>query len=158
MTDEHEPQCGGPKEACLIVGCTECGTTAESLHRYAISIGEKAEALAIELTNDRATLERFIKRVRSDDDASECPFCAIYSATGHAQQVPMCRLCALESTHSNTLQELSIATRQREEMEKLLRECHSWVAGGLDYQSTEQEARKLMARIDAALANNKATT
>lgn len=57
-TGMDEPQCGGPKEACLVVGCEECGTTAENLRALAIRLGEENDRLSAELaerTDDRDT-------------------------------------------------------------------------------------------------------
>jgi hypothetical protein len=44
----------------------------------------------------RAEVERGRQRV-AGDGSENCIFCATISGTGHAQDVPMCRLCELES-------------------------------------------------------------
>lgn len=38
-----EHQCGGPEEACLHIGCKECGTTEESLRRLVNALSDKLD-------------------------------------------------------------------------------------------------------------------
>jgi hypothetical protein len=52
--------------------------------------------LEAENTRLRAEVERGRQRV-AGDGSENCIFCATISGTGHAQDVPMCRLCELES-------------------------------------------------------------
>jgi len=57
----------------------------------------KVDELTAKLADAERERDLMIARVNGEEESADCPFCARYPSTGHAQQVPMCPLCALES-------------------------------------------------------------
>lgn len=140
---------------CVIVLRSGFNTVCWLHRRERDNARKERDELKATVEAQRRELAKMQARGVSGEGSEDCPFCKHYPATGHAQQVPMCAMCQLESERENILansnaDDRDAALTERDALRETVRalECDK-----IRLEGERIESDSIMGRISSALFN-----